>query len=484
MQPKIELLSQELVNRILDEAFQLMMEPGVKVRSPEARQLLAEASAQVDEAHKVVHIPEDVVRQALETVPHEFFLYDRAGEPTVRYGGDAVHFDPGSSGVNILDPETLEHKTSRTPDLVRVIQVAEMLPQYDAQSTAIVCDEAPKAIGDLYRLYLVLLYSTKPIVTGAFSTHTTQLMFDMLAVFAGGREALVEKPLAVFDVCPTPPLLWSEFGAQNLMDLARAGVPAQIVSMPLAGAAAPVTILGSVVQHAAECISGMTIHQLAKPGSPIVWGGAPAVFDMRHGTTPMGAIETAMIDAAYAQVGKSLGFPTHAYMGASDAKIVDAQAGLESGVTAIIGALAGINMISGAGMLDFLACQSPEKLVVDAEAIGMAKRLLDGLQVRTETLATAMFEGINFRADFLKQKTTRRLFAKEQYLPSAVIDRGSLRAWQEGGHLDTFARARMRAAELLAAYQRPEISPEQERELREMVERAAREAGMDELPEL
>jgi len=484
MQPKIELLSQELVNRILDEAFQLVMEPGVKVRSPEARQLLAEASAQVDEAHEVVHIPEDVARLALETVPPEFFLYDRAGGPTVQYGGDAVHFDPGSSGVNVLDPETLEHKTSRTPDLVRVIQVAEMLPQYDAQSTAIVCDEVPKAIGDLYRLYLVLLYSTKPIVTGAFSTRTTQVMFDMLAVFAGGREALAEKPLAVFDVCPTPPLLWSEFGAQNLMDLARAGIPAQIVSMPLAGAAAPVTILGSVVQHAAECISGMTIHQLARPGSPIVWGGAPAVFDMRHGTTPMGAIETAMMDAAYAQVGKSLGFPTHAYMGASDAKVVDAQAGLESGVTAVIGALAGIDMISGAGMLDFLACQSPEKLVLDAEAIGMAQRLLAGLQVRTETLATALFEGINFKADFLKQKTTRRLFAKEQYLPSAVIDRGSLRAWQEGGRLDAFARARARAAELLAAYQRPEIPPEQERELREMVERAARKAGMDELPEL
>ena len=193
-----------------------------------------------------------------------------------------------------------------------------------------------------------------------------------------GRQALAEKPQAVFDVCPSPPLIWSNFGAQNLIDLARAGVPAQMVSMPLAGAAAPVTLLGSVVQHAAECLSGITIHQLAKPGAPIVWGGAPAIFDMRQGTTPMGAVETAMIDAAYAQVGKSLGLPTHTYLGASDAKIVDAQAGLESGVTALIGALAGINMISGAGMLDFLACQSAEKLVVDAEAIAMAKRLLAG----------------------------------------------------------------------------------------------------------
>jgi trimethylamine--corrinoid protein Co-methyltransferase len=307
-------------------------------------------------------------------------------------------------------------------------------------------------------------------------------MFDMLAIFAGGREELAEKPLAVFDVCPSPPMIWSEFGAQNLMDLARAGVPAQIVSMPLAGAAAPVTLLGAVVQHAAECISGMTIHQLAQPGSPIVWGGAPAVFDMRQGTTPMGAVETAMIDAAYAQVGKSMGFPTHTYLGASDAKLVDAQAGMESGVTATIGALAGINMISGAGMLDFLACQSPEKLVVDAEAIAMAQRLVDGMHVHTETLATAMFEGINFKADFLKQKITRKLFPKEQYLPSAVIDRGSIRAWEAGGRTDAFQRARARAAELLAAYERPPLPAEQERELRTMVERLAREAGMDALP--
>jgi trimethylamine--corrinoid protein Co-methyltransferase len=329
-----------------------------------------------------------------------------------------------------------------------------------------------------------MLFSAKPVVTGAFSTQTTQVMFDMLAIYAGGRKALADKPLAVFDVCPTPPLIWSNFGSENLIDLARAGVPAEIVSMPLAGAGAPVTLLGSVVQHAAECISGMTIHQLAKAGSPIVWGGAPAIFDMRQGTTPMGAVETAMIDAAYAQVGKSLGFPTHNYLGASDAKIVDAQAGMESGITAMIGALAGINMISGAGMLDFLACISPEKLVVDAEAIGMAQRMLQGINLQTETLGTAFFEGINFKADFLKQKATRKLFAKEQYLPSPVIDRGSIRAWQQAGSLDTFERAKARTEELLRAYQRPAGPEAQEQELHALVASLAHKAGMEHLPEL
>ena len=146
--------------------------------------------------------------------------------------------------------------------------------------------------------------------------------------------------------------------------------------------------------------------------------------------------------------------------------------------------VAGINMISGAGMLDFLACQSVEKLVIDAEGISMAKRLLRGMQVHTETLATDLFEGINFKGDFLKKKLTRELFAKEQHLPSAVIDRDSFRGWHDQGSPDAFARAKARTSQLLRDYRRPTLAPEQEAELRHMVEALARGVGLDHLPEL
>jgi len=484
MQPHISLLTDELVKQVLDEAFQLLLKPGIKVQSPLAMQLLEGAGASVDKDAEVAHIPENIVYQALETVPHEFHLYDRFGKPKITYGGNAVHFDPGSSGVHILDPETGDHRPSYTNDLVHIVKLTEMLSQFDAQSTAVICNEIPKPISDLYRLYIVLLYSTKPIITGAFAIPTLQVMLDMLALFAGSHEKLAEKPQAVFDVCPSPPLIWSNFGAQNLIELARSGVPAQMVSMPLAGATAPVTLIGSVVQHAAECLSGITIHQLAKPGSPIVWGGAPAIFDMRKGTTPMGAIETAMIDASYAQVGKFLGLPTHTYLCASDAKVIDAQAGLESGISAIIGALAGINMISGAGMLDFLACFSLEKLVIDAEIVAMAKRLLSGIHTPTETLATAMFEGINFKGDFLKQKVTRELFSQEQYLPSKVLDRDSIRGWHQDGSLDSSSRARSQVKLLLDQYETPELPEYQIKELKNLVNKQAKDAGLDSLPVL
>jgi trimethylamine--corrinoid protein Co-methyltransferase len=485
MQPKLSLLDEALIARILDEAHQLLLKPGIKVQNAEARQLLAEAGAQLDEATQVVRIPEQIVRTALETVPREFQLHDAAGSPRVQYGGEAVHFDPGSSGVTVLIPETLEHKTAESADLIRIIKVAESLPQYDAQSTAVVCHDVPKELHDLYRLYLVMLFSKKPIVTGAFTNKTVHHMIDMLAIFAGGHEKLRQQPRAIFDVCPSPPLIWSNFGAGNLMTLARAGVPAEIVSMPLAGAAAPVTLLGAVTQHAAECLSGITIHQLAQAGSPIVWGGAPSIFDMRKGGTPFGSMETAMIDSSYAQIGKWLGLPTHAYLSATESKLPDMQAGLESGMGALVGALSGINMISGAGMLDSLLCQSPEKLVVDAEGIAMAKRMLAGMKVHTETLATGFYEGVDFKGgDFLKQRITVQLFQKEQHLPGKVIDRDSMRGWRQSGSLDTFQRAQVRVKEILASYLRPELDPAQEAELHAYVLALAKGAGMESLPVL
>jgi trimethylamine---corrinoid protein Co-methyltransferase len=475
MRPKLEILEPSLVDRILDEAFALLETIGTKVASPEAVDRLRSTGAQLEDS--TVRVPRTLVRQALESVPREFFLYTRSGERAVHYGGDDVHFDPGSSCLNILDSETQQPRPAVSADLIRMVQVTEMLPEFAAQATAMVCNDVPSEIGDWYRLLLVLWYSDKPVITGAFSISTLQTMIALLAADAGGLDELKRKPRAVFDVCPSPPLNWSEFASQNMLELARAGIPAEIVSMPLAGATAPVTLAGAIVQHAAECLAGITIHQLANPGAPVVWGGAPAIFDMRTGNTPMGAIETAMLDIGCAQIGKSLGLPTHGYLVASDSRQIDAQAGMESGGSALLGALAGINMISGAGMLDFLACHSIEKLVIDAEAIASAQRLLAGVEPRGETLALNAFAQTGLHGDFLKLKETRLLFRKEQHFPSAVIDRRG-----DGNADDIVTRAHTRAAELVAGYQRPQLSHQVEDRLFAIASHEAKRVGFDHLP--
>jgi trimethylamine:corrinoid methyltransferase-like protein len=475
MRPKLQLLDSSLVARILDEAFQLLASPGVKVEDPEAAALLAEAGASFEDG--VAHLPSTLVRSALASVPHSFHLYDRAGNPAVHYGGDDVHFDPGSSCLNILDADTQTQRPAIAGDLVRLVQVTERLPQFAAQSTAMVCNDVPSDIGDWFRLLLVLWHSDKPVVTGAFSASTLHVMLELLALDSGGAAKLKARPRAIFDVCPSPPLNWSDFASGNLVQLACAGVPAEIVSMPLAGATAPVTLVGAIVQHAAECLGGITIHQLACPGSPIVWGGAPAIFDMSTGNTPMGAIETVMLNLGCAQVGKSLGLPTHGYMVATDARAIDAQAGIESGGSALLGALAGINMISGAGMIDFLACHSIEKLVIDAEAIASAQRLLAGIEPRGETLALGAFAQTGLTGDFLKLKETRTLFRDEQHFPSEIIDRGATPTTP-----DILTRARQRVEDLLAQPGPAGPSDDTRHALFDFATRHAQAAGVDHLP--
>ncbi|MCK4473385.1 MAG: trimethylamine methyltransferase family protein, partial [Anaerolineae bacterium] len=423
IRPTLQFLSPETVNRVIEEAIELLQDPGVRVHSQRALSLLGDHGAQVDLEAKVARIPADLAHRAVETAPRSFHLYDFEGQPVVHYGGDDVHFDPGSAAIEFLDYGATASRAPVTADFVRCVKLAEGLPALDAISTALVCSDVPQEVADLYRLFLVLLYARKPVVTGAFAVETWHVMKDLLVAMAGSEEALAEKPTAVFDVCPSPPLLWSEITCENLMDCAQYRIPAELVSMPLTGATSPATLLGAIVQHAAECLSGVTIHQLVNASAPIVWGGSPAAFDMRTGTTPMGAVETMMIDCAYAQVGKALGLPTHAYLGMSDAKIVDAQCGFESGIGAVLGALAGINMISGPGMLDFESCFSLEKLVIDTEIVGMAKRLVAGIVERETPLAVDLIRQVGHAGNFLATRHTKRWFREELFIPSAVVDR-------------------------------------------------------------
>jgi trimethylamine--corrinoid protein Co-methyltransferase len=483
MQPILNLLSDELVKQIIEEGFALLMNPGVQVKNDEALSLLADAGAEVDMENKIAKIPEKIAREALESRPSEFYLYNLDGEKVVHYGGDSVQFTPGSGGITILDRETQKQRQALTEDLVKFVKLVEMLPQVDAQSTAFITSDVPEEIGDLYRLYLALNYMRKPIITGAFEKETWWTMKDMLVAVVGSEKELAEKPIAVFDACPSPPLKWSDITCQNLIDCAKTNIPAQLISMPMAGATAVVTLAGAVVQHTAECLSGVTINQLANPGAPIVWGGSPATFDMRKGTTPMGAIGTWMINCAYVQVGKELGMPTHSYLGMTDAKIVDAQCGLESS-SAFFAALAGANMISGPGMMDFESCLSYEKMVIDAEILGMAKRLVAGIDGRQTPIALEVIQELGHDGNYLSHPHTLKWFRKELYIPSEVIDRGSLEAWEKNGSKSAWDRAKERVDSLLAQYQPSPVSDEVKKELRDITARVANEAGMEKLPEL
>lgn len=481
--PKVELLSHRFVQKIVKEGLALLENQGVFVENAEAMELLWSAGQKIDRTGRRAFIKGDLVDECVSAAPALIRLYDRSGRQRFVVGRDEVHFDPGSAAVSLLDHALQSEKRAVTGDVVRFVRLTEALPNFHFQSTGLVSSDVPDEIADIYRLYIALHFSGKPVITGTFRVEGFRPMFEMLAAVRGGADKLAEKPLAVFDACPSPPLKWSNLTAQSLIDAARAGIPSELISMGMTGATSPVTIAGTLVQHVAENLSGVVIAQLAKRGAPVIFGGSPSGFDMRHGTTPMGAIETMMIDAAYVQIGKSLGLPTHAYMALSDAKVNDAQAGFETGMGAVIAALAGVNIVSGPGMLDFESAQSLEKLVIDNEICGMTYRLIQGIAQRDEPLALGLFEGFEMGSQFLTMPHTRKWYRAEHIFP-VITDRETYDSWAALGKKTIAERAAEEAARLLkpAVENLPRRSVRQE--LKEILHREAGKAGCRELPDL
>jgi trimethylamine:corrinoid methyltransferase-like protein len=482
MRPKLRLLEDELILKIVAEARDLLSKLGVDIHNRAVLSLLSDHGAKVDTGRWNARIPGELIDRALATVPRSFKLFDVLGNETHDFRGDNVFFTPGSTALNILDGESGELRKPTTADYINYVKLASGLKHLASQSTAFIPADVDTAISDSYRLYLSLLYGEKPVVTGAFTIEAFEIMKDLQLAVRGSAEALRAKPLTIFSCCPTAPIKWSDVTSQNLVDCARWSIPVELISMPLTGFMAPVTLVGSLIQQTAENLSGVVISQLVNPGHPILYGGSPAIFDVRFETTPMGAVETMMLDCANSEIGKQLGMPTQGYIALSDAKQLDSQAGLETSMGATLAALSGINSISGPGMLDFESCQSLEKLVVDNEICGMTDRLLRGIQPREDFPALPIFEEMQREKHLLIADHTRRHLREEITFPGPVISRANRARWAEEGKSPLRERARKEVCRIIEAYEPSRLAPETKLELTRRMEREALGHGMDALP--
>ena len=478
--PRVQMIADGLIDRIIDEAFDILERIGLQFENDRALDLLEDHGQKVERGTQRAFLSRRFVEQGLETAPKRLTLWNVTGDTSIDVGGDSVTFDPGSAAIKVLEPDR-SVRASTSVDYARLSRLVHHLPNIRAQSTSLVPADVPNEASDYYRLYIALQCCNKPIVTGLFRHESFDTMLEMIAIVRGSRKAVAEKPLAIFDACPSSPLRWSELTSESLMKCAAAGVPSEVVSVPLTGATGPVTLSGTLVVHTAENLAGIALAQAVRRGAPVIYGGAPCLMDMRGGQTPFGSIETMMIDCAYAQIGKRFGLPIHAYMGLSDSKLVDAQAGYETGYGIILAALAGVNVVSGVGILDFITCQSLEKLVIDNEICGMAYRLLDGIKMRHEPMASDFLPQAIEKGHFLGHPTTLKLFKEEGLMPGKVVDRSS--APIGGGGPTDYERASKVVQDLLAR-ERFGLDEAMLRELDRVVLQDARQYGLEALPAL
>jgi len=479
--PTLRLLTATDIESIHNASLRILEKTGVVVKNAEALNLLKKSGCEVESQEKTVRIPKSLVKECLRKTRPIIKLHSRDGKSELEIGRNNTVFNPGSSAVYFSDHLTGEIRQPFSKDLVQLVRLVDALKYIQAQSTAMVPSEVPEEIGDLYRLYLVLKNTTKPTITGAF---TKQGLIDMkrLLEVVVGKDKIANKPLAIFDCCPSSPLMWSDTTCQNLIDCARFNLQAEIIPAPQMGATSPVTLAGTLVQFNAEFLSGLVISQTAKPGAPVIYGGSPTTFDMKYLSSRLGSIENIMTACAAAQIAKHYELPCHAYLGLSDSKMIDAQCGIESGVGTTLAALAGVNVVSGPGMLIFENCQSLEKLVIDNDICGMALRFIEGINTNLEALALNVISKVGPGGHYLGESHTLKWFDKEQLMPSDVIDRSTLEATRKQKPKELLARARETVDKILNEHVPEPLPVDTEDDLKEALIEIANRYKIKTLP--
>lgn len=483
MRPTLNILSQDLITKILDEAKRIMSETGMEIRGENLRQRLLDHGLKTDKSGKRILFPADVVESAIESTPKSFALYDRDGNPHAEIGANNVHFVPGSSGLKILDHRTGQVRKANSIDFIEYARLCDGLEHIAYLATAFSTNEdIEPQVSDVWRLYLSLVTSKKPVVTGAFSEHGMPRMAEMMQLFRSDRAELIEKPLSIVTITATGNFRYGEDSCQNLLDCVEAGIPVEIVPVTLMGLIAPVTLVGALVFHCVDVLTGLTMAQIIKPGAPVLFGGAPATFHMKAASSPMAAIEAQHLNVAYVAIAKSLELPTQAYMALGDGKLLDAQAGGETFSSALLAALAGVNSVSGPGMLDFVLTFSLPKLVFDNEVCGQALHFVREIKVLDDLPTADLVEQLMQDDHLITSPHTLKHWPQELYLTDPVIDRTNRETWEEGGSVELYDRACEQVEKRLADYSPIETDAAIDSAMRKLVHDGLKE--QEHLPEL
>jgi trimethylamine--corrinoid protein Co-methyltransferase len=483
MRPTLNVLSEDLIVRILDEAMRIMAETGMEIRGQGLRQRLLDHGLPADANGDRIYFPREVVERAIETAPASFTLYDRDGEPHAELGGYQVNFVPGSSGLKILDHRSGETRLADSNDFVEYVRLADGLEHLGYLATAFSTNkDIEPQVSDAWRLYMVLVNSKQPVVSGAFSENGVPRMVRLMRLFRDSEAELAAKPMSLFTITATGNFRYGEDSCQNLLDCVEAGIPVEIVPVTLMGLIAPVTLVGALVFHCVDVLTGLTMAQILRPGHPVLFGGAPATFHMKAASSPMAAIEAQHLNVAYVAIAKYLGLPSQAYMALSDGKELDAQAGGESFSSALLAALAGVNSVSGPGMLDFVLTFSLPKLVFDNEVCGQALHFCREIRVLDDLPAGPLVDHLMHEGHLITASQTLEHWPRELYLTDPVIDRSTRDTGEKSSGPNLVERACAEVDRRLAAYQPVQTDAAIDREMREIIL-----SGMEsqqELPEL
>lgn len=464
-----EVLSQQEIERIHAASMEILSEVGISVDYCTARNLFREAGALVDEERQAVRLPESLVRWALQQAPSTFTLYGNDPSFRTEVGGEQVCFAALGTPTHILDLETGQRRMVSLADLHRHLQIINGLDYIHNSQMDIWPGDIPMTTIHSEAILAWAHHSRKSFGMGCYGFLPTLDMMRMMAIAVGGKEELRARP-RFFAICSVgSPLKMIKMQAEGLLICAEYGQPLAMSPEGVAGSTAPASLAGLLAQENASILAHITLAQIFRPGTPVLYGTVSTIANMRLGTVALGAVETGLITAACAQLARYYGLPSRGVGGTTESKQEDFQAGLERMATLVPAVLSGVNFITCGGTLDSTMLESHLLLVLDDEMCGMALRLAEGITVNQETLALEVIRQVGFTGHYLNQPHTARHFRREHFLPRLLVREG-YEAWEREGCRTVLDRARDRLRDILAAHQPQPLDPAVERGLQEYLE--------------
>lgn len=286
-----------------------MRNTGLLVGLKEARDLLRDHGADVDEKNSIVKFPAYLVEDAIRSAPCRITLCGRDPDHDLVLEGKRVHISTFGQAVKVIDPRTNELRPSVKEDLAEQARLTDALDAIDICERSLTANDVDNFAAPIHEAEALLPNTTKHTIFGPGNGQRAQRIIDMAAAVAGSHEALSERPILTCNGCPTSPLKLDASLCTGAMTCARNNVPFNVLSMVMAGMSGPINLAGSLVVHNAEVLAAIVLHQLTRRGAPVIYGGSSMSFDLRLTTTPMGSPECALLNAAVPKIAQFYQIP-------------------------------------------------------------------------------------------------------------------------------------------------------------------------------
>ena len=462
LHPTIRMLSDEQIQAIHSTSLDILSRTGIVMKNEAGRELLLDAGAWESErsltisGERRIKIPEHLVIEALGSAPSRIPMYNRMGQLTMPLEEGKVFFGSGSDCPFTIDLETGERRPALLEDVRRIAHLCDGLDQIDFIMSMGTPSDVPTLDHYLHSFIAMIRGSTKPNVYTARDRADMEDIYRIACAVAGGEMELREKPFLLHYAEPISPLLFNDESVDKLLFCAEKGIPVTYPPSPNTGGGGPITLAGALALGNAESLVGLVLTQLVRPGTPFLYGMNVATMDMKSTIVSYGAPEWVTAMPAWTDLGRTYGLPVWGVSGATDSKVVDAQAGIEATATIMSAFLSRCNLNHDVGYIEYGSTSSMEMLVIADEIIREVRHIMGGVEVSERTLAREVIHRARRGGGFLADNHTLDNWKWAQWRP-AVLDRMRYDRWVKKGRKDMATRASEQAGKILAEHEVPPL---------------------------